>query len=66
MELSLNYKNSYKIFIILLVSLMLLPLLANSSIKDLKKPHFINHNIWINDPKRQKPPFLSDALMRDT
>ena len=39
---------------------MLLPLLANSSIKDLKKPHFINHDIWINDPKRQKPPFLSD------
>ena len=36
---------------------MLLPLLANSSIKDLKKPHFINHDIWINDPKRQKPHF---------
>ena len=49
-----------KFFIIFLLYL-LSPSVAYSSQIDLKKPYFTNHDIWVNDLNRQKPPFLSKA-----
>jgi len=57
----LNYLNLIKIFLISLICLFHLPFTAFSSQKDFKEPYYTNHDNWVNDPSRQKPPFLSDV-----
>ena len=56
----MNYLNLIKIFLIYLICVFHLPYTAFSSQKDFKEPYYTNHDSWVSDPNRQKPPFLSD------
>ena len=56
----MNYLNLIKIFLLSLICVFHLPYTAFSSQKDFKEPYYTNHDSWVSDPNRQKPPFLSD------
>ena len=57
---------TYKIIqVSFLIFSLLIPNFCIATENQLKTPYEVNHNIWINDPKRQKPPYLQKNEAKD-